>query len=749
MKAANRRRQLTFIAGWLILLIVATPLALKQDRHLTSGGYEVPGSQSYAVEQSVRQAFPSEQTERLSVLLAGETGATRASYLAALRETRQMMSKEADVRLPPESRRLVLAAAERGRPVLLPLAFSASFSETIDLANRIHERLQERGDGAVRVRLVGRTAQGVALQEESKEGLAAAERIGFPIVLLILLTVFGSLAAAALPVALGMMSVTLTGAAIYLLSLALPMSVFVTNIASMIGIGVAVDYALFMLVRYREEIAAGADREAALRTTRRTSGRAVAFSGITVILALATVFAIDNTALRSMALGAMVVVAFSVLLALQLLPVLIALLGARLERRRRLMRVVGSIASRRGAPNGGWTALIRRVMARPVLSVVAAGALLVALALPALSMTVGDDSLRQLPTDNDVRQGAVLAARIQGAGAQAPVLIALKLRGDDSTQAGVSRDVGALTDQLRRDPEVARVLPAVRGDDETLLLAAVPRHDGEHPDVLALVRRLREQTLPTSSLARNSAVTSLAVGGSTANSVDLTDLITSKVAVLIALLLAATYVLLLVLLRSVLLPLKAIVLNLLSVVAAYGVLVMVFQWDVLGPLTDGSVNRIQALTLPLILAVVFGLSMDYEVFLLTRIKERYDALGDNAEAVLLGVAGSARTITSAAVIMVGVFAVFTATSVPTIQQIGLGNAVAIAVDATVTRLVLLPAAMQLMGRWNWWLPGWLDRLLPRWKLDGSPASRSVVPPAPLPSAVKAQATEQSAAGTPR
>jgi RND superfamily putative drug exporter len=262
--------------------------------------------------------------------------------------------------------------------------------------------------------------------------------------------------------------------------------------------------------------------------------------------------------------------------------------------------------------------------------------------------------------------------------------------------------------QVATDREVAGVMPpAVSPDGKTLLLAVVARHDPEDGRVTALVQHLRHRVLPASRLGSDRNVLSVNVGGSTATALDLAELVTGKLPLVAGLLLALSYIVLLVLLRSVLLPLKAIVLDLLSVGAALGVLVVVYQWQPLQALgIRPSVSRVQAVALPLMLAVVFGLSMDYEVFLLTRIRERYASTRHNAFAVAQGIATSAPTVTSAALIMVAVFTVFATVSVPVVQQIGLGCAVAVAVDATITRLVLLPAMMQLLGDWNWWMPRW-------------------------------------------
>jgi RND superfamily putative drug exporter len=485
------------------------------------------------------------------------------------------------------------------------------------------------------------------------------------------------------------------------------MSVFVTNVASMIGIGVAVDYSLFVLARYREEIGRGAEPDEARRRAMRTSGVAVAFSGITVIIALAGLFVVDSQTIRSMATGAIVVVAISILGALTLLPSLIALIGRRAYSRDRfavfvayVLRTWRTRPRRRGSTHPDrrarpgfwerWTALVTR---RPLITAVLAAGVMLVLAVPALSMEWGNGALRQFPPDDPTRVGAELAAKTLGPGESAPVQIVANF------DRRVDRDaVASYSQRLRGDPAIASVRPArISRDRDAVLVEAIPRSDGESEQTSALVKRLRSQPGPEGS--------QIEVGGATAFVYDFRDLLRGSMWKILLFVLAFSYIVLLFLLRSVLLPLKAVLMNLLSVAAAYGVLVTVFQWGWFDSLLGyHSLGFVQAMTPPLLLAITFGLSMDYEVFLLSRIRESYEATGDSKRAVAEGLAASARTISSAALIMVAVFAVFAGTGVASVKEIGLGLAVAIALDATIVRLILVPATMELMGKWNWWMP---------------------------------------------
>jgi RND superfamily putative drug exporter len=616
--------------------------------------------------------------------------------------------------------------------------------ELIDPAVTLREGLDPgAASGGVTPYLAGQATVWAGMQELSKRDLARAEGSGFPIVALILLVVFGSLAAAALPLALAFVSVLVTGALIYFISLQMATSVFVTNMASMIGIGVAVDYSLFILARYREERRAGRGPDDARAEALSTSGLAVAFSGIAVIVSLAGLWMVDNQALRSMALGAMTVVAVSILTATTLLPALIALLGDRVMPGGIVARVLrffkhsifrrpkraathsapisatkrftaGGTGAARGAGDAGepssfWERWTARVMARPWFAVFGAGAVLLTLAVPVLSLQTGTEAIAQFPRDSDVRVGNELAGKQLG-GAADPVQIVATFPGAPDRAAVVSFARG-----LRADPAIAAVSPPLHAAG-SFLIEATPRASSESEATRALVARLRDSIVPASALSRAATVD---VGGETARTDDARAQIAGSIWKIIGFVLALSFLVLMVMLRSLLLPLKAVLMNLLSIGAAYGVLVAVFQWGWLDSVLGfESLGALDTLNVPLIFAVVFGLSMDYEVFLMSRIRERYMAHGDNERAVAEGLSTSARTISSAALIMSAVFAVFVLTGVPSIKELGLGCAVAIALDATLVRLILVPGAMKLLGDWNWWMPSWLDRLLPDLSFEG-------------------------------
>jgi uncharacterized membrane protein YdfJ with MMPL/SSD domain len=699
---------------WLLLVVVAVPLSARQTEHLTSGGFVAPDSASAEVDRALAD-FPRAARSQQGILLELEgrrrPGALRRAVRRVIREANAVPgvvsagpAKEAvERRLRRSNLRLVMLAIDGGQDA------------RVDTLSKVLDELEVgQSRGGVRSYLLGLDSIWAELHGVQQEQLAAAERVGFPLTLIILLVTFGAFAAALLPIALGIVSVTLTGAVVYVLSQHLAMSLFVTNAAAMLGIGVAIDYSFFILARYRQEVRAGATLPQARLTALRTSGAAVVFSGLTVMVALAGVFLSDSTALRSMALGSIVVVAFSLLGAVALLPALIDLLGERLVRRGLPGRLIDRLSRLRRRPprDDFWTRWTARVMARPVTSVIAASAAMLALAAPALSMVIDEGAVNSIPEDNQARLGMEIAAKAVGPGAFGPVEELISFRSGPAraprNRAALRRHVAA----LERLPEVDAVAAPEfsRRQPNRVLLTIVPRGGPESAATQSLVDRLRNEHGEVGDGR-------VAVGGSTALLGDFVALVKDSMWGITMFIVFCSYFLLMLALRSIVLPIKAIFMTLLSVAAAYGTLVMVFQWGWIdGLLGYESPGYVDALAPPLLLAVTFGLSMDYEIFMLARIREASHEMDDPA-AVAHGLRQSAGTISSAALIMISVFLAFAAVGATSIKQIGFGMAVAIAIDVTVVRLILVPATMRLLGRWNWWYPARLERLIPGYDFE--------------------------------
>jgi uncharacterized membrane protein YdfJ with MMPL/SSD domain len=693
-RAAGRRRW-RFVVAWAALLAVSLPFAGQVAGALSNGGFNVPGSQSMALIAARNDSGLGAQPFTLLVV-ADDPAATHARFADVFAQVRRSY---------PELRFHAAPVRARGGSVETVTGFSGlSQNAALKLARRLLDQFQV-AHGPVRTYILGQGAVYATFQQVTQRDLRSAESIGLPIVLVILLALFGAAVAASLPLVLGIVSVVITLAIVRLVAAETEISVYAESMVSMIGLGVAVDYSLFVLARFREELRAGVPREEAVVQAMRTSGRAVVFSGLTVLVSLGTVWIVPVRAVQSMAAASMLVVAVAVLAAATLLPALLHLLGPDVDRWR--IPLVGT-----GEPSGGafWHRVTGAVMRRPITSFVAATVVLLVLASPVLGLRTANTSLSQLPRGEAVVQGSnVLQRDVTGPG-QGLVgsfgVIATPRAGQ--TAASIRPQVVALAARLARDPDVIGRQVTLQPVGAGTEIIAPIRIDAEGREAVdALVPRIRA-IVAASPLTR---VATAAVGGDSAFQRDLNDEVGSDMPLVIAALLVLAYLVLVLMLRSLVLPLKAVLTNLLSISASYGVLVAVFQWGWADWTGFHHIGTIGTLTPPLVLAITFGLSMDYEVFLLSRIRERYGVHGDTARAVAEGVASSARLISSAALIMVAVFSAFVVTGVPAIKEIGLGLAVAIGVDATITRLVLVPATMVLLGDANWYLPRWLDRRL--------------------------------------
>ena len=689
--AARYRRLL--VAVWAALLVGSAWFSLQQAERLSGGGWDVPGSRS-ARGIELLEGFPAYAGVRFAVLVESPS-ATLTGAAAARAQDR--LDRLPDIR--PNGKPLSFRG---GRSKLVPILWNGNDSESaFDFAGDLRQALVS-DEGGARTRVIGEPAIWSNFQDVSKEQLARAEAIGLPLVLLVLLAAFGTLVAAAAPLVLGIVAVTVTGAAIYVLAGAFEMSIYVTNMASMIGIGVSVDYSLFVVSRFRRELRRGESEHEALRAALATSGRAVLFSGATVVVSLASLFLVQVNAVRSMAVGAILVVSIAVLATVTLLPALLALAGTRVERLR--VPLLGRGASAE-AGAGFWLSWSERVMRRPAFFLALGAAFMLALAVPTLSLDTENRGLNQLPENSEVRAATERAGELAGPGLAAPLHA---FASDAPSAAALAEGLGSLAGVAKVDPPVAAV------DGSWYLVETILAHDAESAEAGATF----EEALALGARVEARHGGDVVLGGATAFNQDVDRALSGGLWKMILFILAVSYAVLLVLLRSVLLPLKAILMNLLSVGAAYGALVAVFQWGWLDWTGYDSPGYIDTIVPALVLATTFGLSMDYEVFLLTRIRERYDAGTGNARAVAEGLASSARIITAAALIMVAVFGAFAIAGAPALKELGLGLAVAVGLDATIVRLVIVPAAMRLLGDWNWWYPR------PRKALAHLPGTRS-------------------------
>ena len=695
---------------WLLALLPAVYVSIAGSNNLTGGGFDVAGSQSLYVQRQLEQHFPEQGSSPLALVAAPRADASYADMAEAVLLLEQAAAQVPSLSVVPNP---VQPPPAPDRPYVLALRLGFDNTGAVDVARQLRAKVGVEGDqpgtidnGRVKLYVIGQGALGAAAQASTRSDIAAAERWNLPVVLVVLLAVFGSLAAAAVPLLLGVCTVVVTMGVIYALSTVTTMSVFVTSTVTMFGIALAIDYSLFILMRFREELRAGRDPEQAADAAMATSGLAVVLSGLTVIASLTGIYLIDTPVLRSMATGAIVAVAVSVLTSVTLTPAVLATFGRVVARRSALLQW-----SRRSESTLSrfWTRWVGAVMRRPWASALAAAAFLLLLAAPAFSMLMGNSMQRQFPSSHEIRGGVAAAGEALGPGALGPIRILLTFPDGgaaDPVNAPAIEAVSRITGQAVNIASVSP--PAFAADDRSALLSAVLAVDPEDMRARDTVGWLRN-TLP--GLPEASGVR-VDVGGPTALIKDFDDRVSQTKFLVFGFVSLIAFVMLLISIRSVVLALKGVLMTVLSVAAAYGSLVVVFQWGWLRNLGFEPIESIDSTIPPLVLAMTFGLSMDYEIFLLARIRERYLQTGDTRDAVAHGVATSARTITSAALIMIAVFTGFAFAGMPLVAQLGVACAVAIAVDATVVRLVLVPALMAMFDRWNWWLPGWLARILP-------------------------------------
>jgi RND superfamily putative drug exporter len=532
---------------------------------------------------------------------------------------------------------------------------------------------------------------------------------GLPASLIILLLVFGAVVAGLIPLLMAMLSIVIGLGVVAALAQFFSLSVFTVNMLSGMGLALGIDYSLFVISRYREERAGGRDKLDAIAASATTANRAVVFSGSAFVVAMLGMLLVPNSIMRSLAIGAIVVGVISVAAATTLLPGILGLIGDGVDRLR--IPLIGRRSG--GNPERGfWGAIVHAVVGRPVLSLVLSTAVLLAIASPIFGMHVGTTGVSVLPQRFESRQGFVALHQSFPGATASPVQIVVQ----NGAAPATARSLAALRSHLAADPRFGpgRI---TRARDGVAVLSVPIQGDPDGNSAIAAVRDLRSTIVPAAFAATDATVD---VGGRSSENVDYIDSAIGPAPMVIALVLGLTLVLLTTVFRSLVVAALSVALNLLSVAAAYGLIVLVFQHGVGADLFGFQhVDVIEAWVPLFLFSVLFGLSMDYQVFLLSRIKERYDLVGDTTKAVTFGVASTARIITGAALIIVAAFTGFARGEMVMFQQMGFGVAVALLIDATIVRSVLLPSAMRLLGRWSWYLPSWLA-WLPRIHVEAPP-----------------------------
>ena len=735
-------RRTWVIGAWMLLIACALPFAPQAPGALQAGGFDLPTLES----------------ARARAILEEELGAPpSALVLAITSET-----------LIPGTPQFEVAAQEAVAGVLKAPHVVGSRSHLIapsqvNVAKKIVydvilldlkpddspaalEGIQAaiKSVPGIKVAIAGGPSFYADIQSVSETDLQRSELISLPLAAIVLLLVFGSAVAAGLPLAVGGATVIVGLAAIFGIAQATRMSIFVLNLTTLLGLGLGVDYALLLVSRFREELGRGAAIGDAVQRTVATAGRAVFFSGVTVMLGLAGLALFDFAILRSIGIAGAVTVSIAVAASITLMPALLSLLGSRVNR-----LAIRKLGSGRVNEQGPWARLARAVMRRPLAVALPTFALLVALGTPWLGVRFNAPDGSVLPERVPSRQALDALTDAFGEGSFGPMSIAVRTEGPATSPENITL-LYNWVQKMQADPRIARVESFVSIDprlnlaqyqllyaspagappdrfavqilslttkDDLTAISITPTYGPNRPESRALVAELRAARPDALGAGEPSAITppdgvEALIGGGAAEIVDVVDTISAEFPRSAAVVIISTLLILAVLLRSIVLPIKAVFMNMLSILASFGALVWIFQDGNLSALLGFAPLGFVETTIPVILfCVLFGLSMDYEVFLLTRMREIYDRTGDNVAAVAGGLERSGRIITSAALIVFVVSASFIFAEIVLIKALGVGVAIAVALDATIVRALLVPATMRLFGDWNWWSPKWMQRLL--------------------------------------
>ncbi len=691
------RRRWRVLGAWVVLLVGLVAL------NSSFGGkfldeFDIPGSESQeAVDLLEEHAFDTR---------AGATGqvvfeADDVNDPAVRRGMEPLFDEVADVTAPSE---VVSPYSEEGAHQISEDG-TIAYAE-INLSDRDSDKLVDIGDEA---RALVADADVPGTQVELGGDIAfeqpefSSEVVGFIAAMIILLIAFGSLLAMGLPLVTAIFGIVTGIAIVGLVVNVIGMPSFSNQAVAMIGIGVGIDYALFIVTRYREGLHEGLTPECASMRALDTAGRAVLFAGCTVIIAILGLFTIGLDLIRGLAVGISIGVLMTLLASLTLLPAILGFVGTNIDRL--------GLPHRRRAERAGhqsiWYRWSRVIQRRPWPALLVSAAILIVLTIPLFGMRLGFGDAGNQPTDFTVRRAYDLISEGFGPGANGPLLLAAETPGGQSDLQALDALSGDLN---QTDGVVFASQPTPNESGDAAIIQVQPTTSPQDKETPHLVNQLRDDVIPQAVAGSTADVK---VGGATASVVDFSRYTADRLPWFIGAVLVLSFLLLMVVFRSLLVPLKAVIMNLLSVGAAYGILVAVFQWgwgsSLLGVGREGPIDA----WIPMMLfAVIFGLSMDYEVFLLSRIREDYDRTHDNGSAVANGLAATARVITAAAAIMFFVFFSFVLGADRSLKMFGFGLATAVLLDATVVRLVLVPATMELLGDRNWWLPRWLDRILP-------------------------------------
>ena len=718
-----RRRRVVLLA-WLVALVAVMVLS-KAAGGKSTMNFSLPGTESQQAFDLLKAKFPARSGDSADIVFA-------ASGPQGVRDPAIQQRMEAAFAVAKRTNPHVASVSDPYSPAgarqISPDGHVAYAEIQLDM--RSHDLPKSAGP-ALHDAVVAAAHPGAGLDVEfagnlftSRTPPGGTEFIGLIAAVVILLIAFGSVLAMGLPILIALFGIGIGLGFIALLANVMEVAPFTGLITAMIGIGVGIDYALFIVTRYRQGLHDGLEPIEATGTAITTAGRAVLFAGITVVTGLMGMFLMGLSFINGLAVGAALAVIVTMAASVTLLPAMLGFVGHNIDKL--ALPAFHRSASASSTRGSFWFRWSRQIQRRPWPFALISLLLLVGLALPVFGLRLGDPDAGNDPAGTTTRRAYDMLSAGFGPGFNGPLVIAASFS-DGSSLTVLSR----LDSALRADPGVANVSPVVpnsRTNPTAAIIEVIPKSAPQSEATAALVRHLRADVIRPVVGGTGVVVHS---GGGAAVAIDLTKKLSSRLPIFFGAVIALSFLLLMWVFRSVLVPLKAALMNLFSIAAAFGILVAVFQWGWGASLIGVSKQPIVAFSPMMLFAILFGLSMDYEVFLLSRVKEEHDRTHDNGLAVADGLAATARVITAAAAIMVTVFLTFLFQSDATAKLFGLGLGMAILIDATVVRMVLVPAAMELLGEANWWMPAWLDRLLPVLHVEAPPSSVTA-PPEPEP-----------------
>ena len=674
------------LVAWLVLAAGLGVLAPRVEHALSGAGWEATGSQSVQARTLIDQNFGGQSSAALMVVVHSPSAKVGDSAFAATIDRAAVILREdprvASVALP----RAAFSISQDGHTAIVSAGAKGTTTEMVAAADELKGKLKDAGTEEVQVSLTGASGMWSDFNEANRSAMMKSELISWPVTLIILMLAFGSLVAAGLPLMLTILGLVASAGTLYIGTKFFDISIWAMNFALMFALALGIDYALFIVHRFRGAFfGSKLTAREAVAVTMDTAGKAVLFSGATVLISLSAVMLVPSPAFRSMALGIMVSVVFVLLASLTLLPAVLAKLGPRVDKL--ALKWVHS-GEHRSPAFAAWG---ERLWRRPWLFGTAAVAILVALSLPVLGLKTGMPSIKVVPQEDTSRQGYELVQAAFGEGAPGALQI-----------VGPAAAIGEAVAVAKADPGIARLMPAQEGSGGLVLVQAIPDSDPSSPSVGATIDRLRG-AVPAGVL----------VGGATAENHDLEQVLAQKTPLVIGVVLVLGFLLLLLALQAPLIAAVGVVTNLLAVGAAFGVARLIFQdGHGAGLLRFESQGFIDAWGPVFFFAMIFAISMDYTVFLLSSAKEHYDRNHDPKEAMVGGLAHSGRVIFAAAAVMVAVFFTFALSGPLPPKEMGVILGVAVLLDALLIRLVLIPVSLRLLGTWAWGLPRWLDRILP-------------------------------------